>query len=51
MAMERVWMDIAKPDPNPNPSALSCPAHESIYGHGCRSKSKSTGYSDIHEYP
>jgi hypothetical protein len=24
MAMERVWMDIAKLDPNPNPSASPC---------------------------
>jgi hypothetical protein len=49
MAMERVWTDIAKPDPNP--SASPCPTHESIHGHGCRSKSKPTRYLDIHEYP
>jgi hypothetical protein len=42
--MERVWTYIAEPDPNPNPSASPCPTHESIYGHGCRSKSKPTGY-------
>jgi hypothetical protein len=34
-----------------NPSALPCPAHESIHGYGCCSKSKPTGYPDIHGYP
>jgi hypothetical protein len=29
MAMERVWMDIAKSDQDP--SASQCPAHESIH--------------------
>jgi hypothetical protein len=51
MAMERVWTDIAKPDPCPNPLVSLCPAHESIHGHGCQSKSKSVGYPDIHGYP
>jgi hypothetical protein len=51
MAMERVWTDIPKPNPCPNPKASLCPAHESIHGHEYRSKSKSTGYSDIHGYP
>jgi hypothetical protein len=51
MAMERVWTDMPKPDPCPNPPTLLCPAHETIHGHGCRSKSKSSGYPDIHGYP
>jgi hypothetical protein len=51
MAMERVWTDIGKPDPCPNPSASLCPTHEIIHGHGCRPKSKSDGYLDIHGYP
>jgi hypothetical protein len=51
MAMERVWTDIAIPNPCPNSSVSLCPAHESIHGHGCRSKSKSAGYPDIHGYP
>jgi hypothetical protein len=33
LAMERVWTDIAKPDPNPNPSTSPCPTYESIHGH------------------
>jgi hypothetical protein len=55
MAMERVRMDIAKPDPNPNPNPSSspCPTHESIYGHGCRSDPNPPDIRvsmDIHEY-
>jgi hypothetical protein len=38
------WSYIAKPNPNSDPSNSHWPAHESIHGHGCRSKSKSTGY-------
>jgi hypothetical protein len=49
MTMEQIWTDIAKPDPNPNLSASPCPAHKSIHGHGCRSKFKPTGYSDIQD--
>jgi hypothetical protein len=45
MAMERVWTDIVKL--NPNPSASLCPTHESIHGHGYHSKSKPNGYPDI----
>jgi hypothetical protein len=48
MEMERVWTDIAKPYPNLNLSVSPCPAHKSM--HGCRFKSKSTRYPDIHEF-
>jgi hypothetical protein len=34
-----------------NPSASPFHAHESIHGYGCCSKSKPTGYPDIHGYP